>query len=128
MQIARSSQTSFAAEPSRGVRTLAAVLIVVGLASMLTNGAAIGLGRALIGVQTALAIAYGITAIAAGDLLWRRSAGACRAYLAWCGTLCAYLMTMPELFVWYLLPGFLLAALVLVWGYRYISQNVASGR
>jgi hypothetical protein len=77
-------------------------------------------------LQTAIAIGYGIAAIVAGIQIWRRMSGARRAYLAWCATIVLYLMTIPKLFVWYSAPAFLVAALLLGWGYRYISRNVES--
>lgn len=109
-----------------GIRALAAALVVIGLASVLTNGAAVALSRDASGIQTTIAICYGIAAIVSGILIWRRASGARRAYLAWCVTIVFYLITIPKLFAWYSVPAFVVAGLLLSWGYRYISRNVES--
>lgn len=115
------------AEPhALGIRAFAAVLVVIGLASVLTNGAAVALSRDVSMIQTAIAIGYGIAAVAAGTLAWRGMPGARRAYLAWCATIVLYLWTMPKLFVWYSVPALFVAVLLVGWGYRYISRNVES--
>jgi hypothetical protein len=106
------------------MRTLATALLILGLASILTNGAAVVLSREMSSVQAVLAVAYGIAAIVAGSLAWRRAPAARGAYLAWCVTITLYLATIPKLFAWYSLPAAMVAAFLLGWGYRYISRNV----
>ena len=107
-----------------GVRVLAGCLVTLGGAAIAMTGAAAALSRGVPADRVVVTIAYGIAGLVAGVLLWRGVAGARRAYLVWCATIACYVLTIPELFVVYAIPGFLAALLLLAWGYRYIARNV----
>ena len=109
-----------------GMRLLGAGLLVLGGASIAANGAVVALSHEVSMARANLAIAYGLAALAAGMLLWRSAPGAQRAYLVWCLTIGLYVLTFPALIVAYAIPGFIVAVLILSWGYRYISRHVDS--
>ena len=113
-----------AAPPIATMRVLGVFLLVLGGASITANGTAVALSREMPMARANLAIAYGLAALAAGMLLWRRAPDAPRAYLLWCLTIALYAMTFPDLIAARAIPGLIAAALILAWGYRYVSQNV----
>lgn len=110
-------------DASRSVRIFSGILSILGSVTVATN--LIGLVRfgSEVPARDVLALVYGAAALVAGGSLWRRSATARAAYLAWCITIPLFLMTFPSALDPYLIPGYLGAIGVLAWGYSFVRRH-----
>lgn len=108
---------------TRGMRVFAALLVLVGGATIATNL----LGLVQYGIDSlprgVLALAYGCAALVCGATLWRGSQLARPSYLVWCLTIPLFMLTFRESLDPYLIPAYIGATALLAWGYSIISRH-----
>jgi hypothetical protein len=110
--------------PQAGAGAIATILVLFGGMTIAMNVVAYALSlHDVEWLDTAIGLLCGVAAFSAGIMIRRGAAGARFYYLVFCMTMIAYWVSILELLTLYAIPGFALALLVLIYGYRQISRQ-----
>jgi len=107
------------------INTLASLYAFLGAMTLVAH--IIGFARASGDIPVGLVLissTYGLTALATGVLLFRRSQAAPRVFLLWCVTFGLFIGAVPEMRIPLAIPGYITGVVVLFLIHRYITRRL----